>query len=52
MWAEACLNESWQNYLNAPDEAEQKKWTSSVLIALEKLETCTIEVSAFIGKVT
>ncbi|XP_017876030.1 calcineurin-binding protein cabin-1-like [Ceratina calcarata] len=50
VWAEACLNESWQNYLNATDEAEQKKWTSSVLMALEKLEMCTIEVSTFVVK--
>lgn len=48
VWAEACLNEAWQNYLNASDEAEQKKWTGSVLMALEKLEACTIEVSTFI----
>ncbi|CAK9826767.1 Calcineurin-binding protein cabin-1, partial [Anthophora retusa] len=50
VWAEACLNEAWQNYLNASDEAEQKKWTSSILMALEKLEACTIEVSTFIVK--
>nr|XP_034185241.1 calcineurin-binding protein cabin-1-like isoform X1 [Osmia lignaria]XP_034185242.1 calcineurin-binding protein cabin-1-like isoform X1 [Osmia lignaria]XP_034185243.1 calcineurin-binding protein cabin-1-like isoform X1 [Osmia lignaria] len=50
VWAEACLNESWQNYLNTADEAEQKKWTSSVLMALEKLESCTIEVSTFVVK--
>ncbi|XP_076237549.1 calcineurin-binding protein cabin-1 isoform X2 [Calliopsis andreniformis] len=50
VWAEACLNESWQNYLNASDEMEQKKWTGSVLIALEKLEACTIEVSTFVVK--
>ncbi|XP_029179074.1 calcineurin-binding protein cabin-1-like [Nylanderia fulva] len=50
VWAEACLNESWQNYLNSSDEAEQKKWTNSVVMALEKLEACTIEVSVFIVK--
>ncbi|XP_076756592.1 calcineurin-binding protein cabin-1 isoform X1 [Xylocopa sonorina] len=50
VWAEACLNEAWQNYLNASDEAEQKKWTSSILMSLEKLEACTIEVSTFVVK--
>ncbi|KAF3422681.1 hypothetical protein E2986_06783 [Frieseomelitta varia] len=50
VWAEACLNEAWQNYLNATDDVEQKKWTSSILMALEKLETCTIEVSTFVVK--
>ncbi|XP_078044095.1 calcineurin-binding protein cabin-1 [Augochlora pura] len=50
VWAEACLNEAWQNYLNSTDEVEQKKWTSSVLMALEKLEACTIEVSTFVLK--
>ncbi|KAL6431043.1 hypothetical protein ACFW04_007057 [Cataglyphis niger] len=50
VWAEACLNESWQNYLTSSDEAEQKKWTSSIVMALEKLEACTIEVSVFIVK--
>ncbi|XP_076631383.1 calcineurin-binding protein cabin-1 isoform X1 [Colletes latitarsis] len=48
VWAEACLNEAWQNYINAFDEIEQKKWTMSVLTALEKLEACTVEVSTFI----
>ncbi|KOX69063.1 Calcineurin-binding protein cabin-1 [Melipona quadrifasciata] len=50
VWAEACLNEAWQNYLNATDDVEQKKWTSSILMALEKLEACTIEVSTFVVK--
>ncbi|XP_033185643.2 calcineurin-binding protein cabin-1 [Bombus vancouverensis nearcticus] len=50
VWAEACLNEAWQNYLNASDDIEQKKWTRSVLMALEKLEACTIEVSTFVVK--
>ncbi|XP_066593480.1 calcineurin-binding protein cabin-1-like [Prorops nasuta] len=50
VWAEACLNEAWHNYLNASDETEQKKWTKSILTALEKLEACTIEVSAFVVK--
>ncbi|XP_003701167.1 calcineurin-binding protein cabin-1 [Megachile rotundata] len=50
VWAEACLNEAWQNYLNTTDEVEQKKWTNSVLMALEKLEACTIEVSTFVVK--
>ncbi|XP_072762606.1 calcineurin-binding protein cabin-1 isoform X3 [Anoplolepis gracilipes] len=50
VWAEACLNESWQNYLNSPDEVEQKKWTNSIVMALEKMEVCTIEVSVFIAK--
>ncbi|XP_076277405.1 calcineurin-binding protein cabin-1 isoform X2 [Lasioglossum baleicum] len=50
VWAEACLNEAWQNHLNSTDEVEQKKWTGSVLMALEKLETCTIEVSTFVLK--
>nr|XP_012218304.1 PREDICTED: calcineurin-binding protein cabin-1-like isoform X4 [Linepithema humile] len=50
VWAEACLNESWQNYLSCSDEAEQKKWTSSTVTALEKLEACTIQVSVFVVK--
>ncbi|XP_054016613.1 calcineurin-binding protein cabin-1-like isoform X2 [Hylaeus anthracinus] len=50
VWAEACLNEAWQNYLSASEEADQKKWTGSVLMALEKLEACTIEASTFILK--
>ncbi|KAG6802793.1 calcineurin-binding protein cabin-1 [Apis mellifera caucasica] len=50
VWAEACLNEAWQNYLNASDEIEQKKWTTSILMALEKLKACTIEVSTFVVK--
>lgn len=50
VWAEACLNESWQNYLNACEDAEQKKWTRSVVNCLEKLEACTKEISVFVGK--
>ncbi|KAI4485580.1 hypothetical protein M0802_012702 [Mischocyttarus mexicanus] len=50
IWAEACLNESWQNYLNACEDAEQKKWTRSVVNCLEKLEACTKEISVFAVK--
>ncbi|XP_043487375.1 calcineurin-binding protein cabin-1-like isoform X1 [Polistes fuscatus] len=50
VWAEACLNESWQNYLNACEDAEQKKWTRSVVNCLEKLEACTKEISVFAVK--
>ncbi|KAK2589327.1 hypothetical protein KPH14_007875 [Odynerus spinipes] len=50
VWAEACLNEAWQNYLNACEDAEQKKWTCSVVNCLEKLEACTKEISVFVVK--
>ncbi|XP_046833228.1 uncharacterized protein LOC124430542 isoform X2 [Vespa crabro] len=50
VWAEACLNESWQNYLNACEDPEQKKWTRSVVNCLEKLEACTKEISVFVVK--
>ncbi|XP_011502585.1 PREDICTED: calcineurin-binding protein cabin-1-like, partial [Ceratosolen solmsi marchali] len=52
VWAEACLHESWYNYLHTinscANEDERNKWTRSVLFALEKLEACVIEVSTFI----
>ncbi|XP_063980045.1 calcineurin-binding protein cabin-1-like isoform X2 [Diachasmimorpha longicaudata] len=40
VWAETCLNEAWQVYINSADESERKKWGQSVLNCLEKLETC------------
>lgn len=48
VWSEACLNESWQNYLNVNEDGEQKKWAASVLKCLEKLEACVNEVSTFV----
>lgn len=44
------MNEAWQNFLNATEESEQKKWTASVVNALEKLNMCTEEVSTFVGE--
>ncbi|XP_008547464.1 calcineurin-binding protein cabin-1 [Microplitis demolitor] len=40
VWAETCLHEAWQCYNNFSDETDQKKWGSSVLNCLEKLESC------------
>lgn len=50
VWAEACLNESWQNYLNASEESEQRKWSASVLNCLEKIDACVTEVTTFVVK--
>lgn len=40
MWAEACLNEAWQCYINSSLIVDQEKWSVSVLNSLDKLELC------------
>lgn len=52
IWAEACLDEAWRNYINAYNigatEEEKKKWVESTLNCLEKLIDCTNQVSTFV----
>lgn len=52
MWGEVCLNECWQNYLNAIclSDEERNKWTTLILYCFEKLHACVEEVSTFVGK--
>ncbi|XP_058796392.1 calcineurin-binding protein cabin-1-like [Phymastichus coffea] len=56
VWAEACFNESWHNYLNTigidlqsvENEEEKKKWVDSILYTLKMLDDCVSEVSIFV----
>ncbi|XP_011308750.1 calcineurin-binding protein cabin-1 [Fopius arisanus] len=50
IWAEACLNEAWQVYINSGEESERKKWAQSVLNSLEKLEACAEISGTFVIK--
>ncbi|KAF7992530.1 hypothetical protein HCN44_004874 [Aphidius gifuensis] len=50
VWAEMCLNEAWQVYINLSEDAEQIKWSQSVMNTLEKLESCIEATGTMIVK--